>query len=443
MAGGATGDGSPRRRIAFGLAVALLGGVALETFSWAALSIVEGRPVSREALAAEQLRRSAGERGAAVLGAGAPGPGTHVLHPYLGYVMDPAPLRRAAARLGIDPLSLELGFPRNQRPVLQAADPAKLVVGMFGGSVADVFAAAGAPALRAALAPALRGRELVLLSLGAPGYKQPQQLTTLAYLLALGAHFDVVVNLDGVNDVALPSIELTPLGVAPFYPRGWFARASELRPELRLAIGRIALYEDLRARAAAIALSRPWRWSFTAALLWRVTDRFASARIAAGEAALLAAPGTGRDDQARGPELPGFAGDDAYPAIAGLWMRSSLQMHRLCSGLGIAYYHALQPNQYVPGSKPMGDAERRVAFREDSPFRVPIERGYPLLRQAGGELAASGVPFVDLTDLFSAVSEPVYADDCCHLDARGNELLAAALARVIAGGAQGTGAPEP
>jgi hypothetical protein len=411
----------------------------VEAFSWAALSIAAGRPVSRESLATEQLRRSAGERGAIALGPGAPARGGHLLHPYVGYVMDPAPLRPGAGRLGIDPLSLELGFPRNPQPVLQAADPGKLVVGMFGGSVADVFAVAGAPALRAALAPVLGDRELVLLSLGAPGYKQPQPLAVLAYLIALGAHFDVVVNLDGVNDVALPPIELAPLGVAPFYPRGWFARASELRPELRLAIGRVALYEDLRARAARVARSRPWRWSWTAALVWQAADRFASARIAAGEAALLAAPGAGRDDQARGPELPGFTGDDPYPAIAALWMRSSLQMHRLCSGLGIAYYHALQPNQYVPGSKPMDEPQRRLAFREDSPFRIPVERGYPLLRRAGGELAAAGVPFLDLTELFAGVAEPVYADDCCHLDARGNELLAAALARAIAGGLEHAG----
>jgi hypothetical protein len=435
---GRTRDGSPRR-VPFVLASILLGVALFEAFSWAALSLAAGRATSLGALAAEQASRHAGERGAAGVGPGAggePASATHVLHPFLGYVMNPAPLRSAADRLGIDALSLELGFPRNHRSVLQPADPDKLVIGIFGGSVADMFAAEGAPSLRAALArePHFRGREVVVLSAAAPGYKQPQQLMALNYLLALGAHFDVVVNLDGTNDLALAPTELAPLGVAPFYPRGWFARASELRPELRLAIGRIALFEDLRARIASTAQERPWRWSFTAGLVWSILDRFLGARIAAGESVLLAARPPGHDDQAQGPELASFSDGDAYDAAAELWRRSSLQMHSVCKGLGIAYYHGLQPTQYVPGSKPMGEAERRIAWRADSPFKVPVELGYPRLRQAGAELAASGVSFLDLTDLFAAVPEPVYVDDSGHLGARGNQLLGEALARAIAAG---------
>jgi hypothetical protein len=107
-------------------------------------------------------------------------------------------------------------------------------------------------------------------------------------------------------------------------------------------------------------------------------------------------------------------------------------MARLCEGLGIAYFHFLQPNQYVPGGKPMGEAERRIAFREDSPLRLPIERGYAQLRQAGASLVAEGVAFSDLSELFRDVHEPTYVDDCCHLDTFGNQLLAAAIGRVMA-----------
>jgi hypothetical protein len=425
---------SRRARWTFALATLLVVVLSLEAFSCAALALGHGRWVGLDDLGAARAHRGAGARGTAPDAAGEGGVPVRdgrLLHPYLGYVMDPRLAAPGVARAGLDRLSVELGFPRNRAPVIQAPDPSRAVIALFGGSVADILAVAGAEALRAALAetPAFRGRELVLLSLAAPGYKQPQALMTLNYMLALGAHFDAVVNLDGVNDLALPAAELEPLGVASFYPRGWYTRAADLGPELRLAVGRIAVLEELRRGAADFFSHAPWRWSRTAGLVWSLADRRLAARVAAAEQAVLAAP-RGRDAQAQGPRLEDGADDGSRVAL--VWQRSSLQMARLCAGLGIAYFHFLQPNQYVPDSKPLGDAERRLAFREDSPMREPVSEGYALLREAGAELAAEGVAFQDLSGVFREVEEPVYADDCCHLNARGNRLLGAAVGRAIA-----------
>jgi len=41
----------------------------------------------------------------------------------------------------------------------------------------------------------------------------------LNYLLALGARFDLFINLDGFNEVALPPAENIPKGVFLFFPR--------------------------------------------------------------------------------------------------------------------------------------------------------------------------------------------------------------------------------
>lgn len=443
MAGAPLNASGRRRRLAFGLAVALLGFAALEAFSCAALRVVEGRWVTLHDLAAVRARRASGDRQADL----AQDPGrhgerirdAHVLHPFLGYVMDPALVGRSAAKLGIDRLSLELGFPRNKSSVLQKPDPRRVVVGIFGGSVADIFSVSGAAKLREKLAAqeGFRGREIVLLSVAAPGYKQPQQLMALNYLLALGAHFDWVVNIDGVNDVALPPQELIPLAVAPFYPRGWYARAAELEPALRLRLGRAALLDEWRRRNAALASAPLLRWSFSAGLMWTLLDRALGARLGAAESALVAERPVGHDDQAQGPRLPAFAGSDVFEPIAALWARSSLQMHHLCRGLGVRYLHVLQPNQYLPGSKPMDDAERRAAWREDSPFRAPIETAYPLLRGAGVGLAAAGVDFLDATQLFAGMHQAAYLDDCCHLDPHGNEVLAEAIAAAMDGARPG------
>jgi hypothetical protein len=425
---------SPRPAWQLVLATLVVALASLELFSCVALFASEGHFVGLGDLAAARARSGAGARGAA-LGTegrgGLPVREGRLLHPYLGYVMDPRLSAPGVARAGLDRLSVELGFPRNREPVLQPPDPRRAVVGIFGGSVADILAVAGADALREALAtaPRLRGREIVLLSIAAPGYKQPQALMALNYVLVLGAHFDAVVNLDGVNDLALPESELLPLGVAPFYPRGWYTRAADLAPELRLAAGRVAFLEDLQRASADFFSHAPLRWSFTAGLVWRLADRRLAAGVAAAEASLLALPQE-RNPQAQGPRLPDEM--DARTRVVAVWQRSSLQMARLCERLGIAYFHFLQPNQYVPDSKPMDEAERALALRAESPMRVPVEQGYARLRVAGAELAAQGVAFEDLSGVFRDVREPVYLDDCCHLNGLGNRLLGAAVGRAMA-----------
>jgi hypothetical protein len=110
-----------------------------------------------------------------------------------------------------------------------------------------------------------RGKEIVILSLATGGYKQPQQLMALTYLLALGAHFDLVINVDGFNEVALPAAENVPQGYSPYYPRGWQLQVGPLDMEQRKLVGRISYQRDRRAAWAKRFLEPPWRYSWLAA----------------------------------------------------------------------------------------------------------------------------------------------------------------------------------
>jgi len=108
-------------------------------------------------------------------------------------------------------------------------------------------------------------------------------------------------------------------------------------------------------------------------------------------------------------------------------------MHALCEANGIRFFHFLQPNQYVAGSKPMEAGERMRAVNPANPYAHFASVGYPLLRGAGSELRSAGVNFHDLTLVFENVREPVYIDDCCHVGPRGDELIADAMAAAILG----------
>ena len=136
----------------------------------------------------------------------------------------------------------------------------------------------------------------------------------------------------------------------------------------------------------------------------------------------ITGPGTG------GLDLPA-----AWAQMADLWAAASLELAASCARHGTRYCHFLQPNQYVPGSKPIGDAERRVAWVEAHPYKLAVENGYPLLRQRAERLRAGGVHLHDLTALFADHHEPLYTDTCCHLSPTGCALLARRIGATIRG----------
>ena len=120
----------PRSAWTLALATLLVALAALELFSCVALRASEGRWVGLDDLAAARARSGAGERGAAPLAepeSGRPAREGRVLHPFLGYVMDPRLAAPGVERAGLDPLSVELGFPRNREPLLQPPDPGRAI----------------------------------------------------------------------------------------------------------------------------------------------------------------------------------------------------------------------------------------------------------------------------------------------------------------------------
>ncbi len=122
---------------------------------------------------------------------------------------------------------------------------------------------------------------------------------------------------------------------------------------------------------------------------------------------------------ALGPKHSAPSSKELYRDLVGLWQRTSLEMNALSEAYGIRYYHFLQPNQYVPDSKPMSAEEQRIAINKAQNYRSGVQRGYPLLREAGRELTEQGVTFVDLTMMFENDRRVLYTDDCCHLNKRG------------------------
>jgi len=347
------------------------------------------------------------------------------IHPFLGFVLEPEDLPQYEIS--------DFGFV-DSTPPIHKRSAETLIVGITGGSVAESFATRGLDTLGRELmrSPRFAGRELVGVNLAVGGYKQPQQLMVLAYILALGGELDLLINLDGFNEVVLHRSDNQRAGVHYAFPRAWALLSLEAADvELLSRVGRVAYLETDRKKTACAFLQSPARFSVTGSLLWQFRASRAQRRILDANVEVNAHRPARRSFRSMGPAHR-FANDaELLTELARLWKHGSTQLAKLCEANDIAYFHFLQPNQYAGDFKPMGPRERKIAFDPASLYAQLAREGYPYLTAAGADLADSDVHFRDLTRMFTEIQDPVYEDSCCHFNERGNRLLAEEMARFV------------
>ena len=315
----------------------------------------------------------------------------------------------------------------------------EVVIAVLGGSVAeDVL-----PSLRRALyahfdATGRPGRPVILV-MSRGGLKQPQQATVIANTLALGGRFDLIVNLDGYNEVYIAPEDFHQ-GAFPFFPLFWDKMPGLTAAETLLA-GRIGVLRAEQERRRRSAATHPLRYTAAWGLLHRYRQERTERRIIQLNHDLAAAQAAySLEKHGPQPALPEAA--DGNPAAARAWYRGSRLLAELAAVAGAEYYHFLQPSQYIPDAKPLTDQERR-RFYQPEPWGENYRRVYPRLAQLGQELARQGVNYFDLSYIFRNNAETLYRDVCCHLNERGNELLAAAMVARMAPALNAAAGSEP
>jgi len=353
-----------------------------------------------------------------------------VLHPYFGPIHRP----------GVRPETNNIGFgSKQQYPFVRTSDR-QFLVGIFGGSVARAFCDRGTPRLLAVLQrdQALAGREIVPLCFSHEGYKQPQQLIVLAYFLSLGQQFDLVINIDGFNEVALGSrnqergrdISMpSPIHIDPLLN---LIDQATLTPARVQALARISVYKERlnrltdrmrRNRIAAVHVALDRYYVFTMNRYQAETAAYDAlpSNPSASSILRLTPPVRNRDDAA-----------GVYADIASGWTSASLLMHDLLAARSVPYLHVLQPNQYFT-RRTFGAEEARLALNDSTPFKRAVEDGYPVLERTVSTLSGKE-SFLDGTSAFDREPAAVYEDDCCHYTDRGYEILAELIAeRAVVG----------
>jgi len=312
------------------------------------------------------------------------------------------------------------------------------VIGLFGGSMAVAFAKFTMPELYEDIlprVPGLRGKKITLLSFAREGFKQPQPLATLAYFLSIGQRLDLVVNIDGANEI-IHALVNNRAGVDYSMPSDGQIRdlVNMFSAAVYQETGRPALLsfffwkkarERLLLEMSKVPLAGPaLLLELGAELAGRLGARAEKSALKLDPSAALAQPVYIL------PQRPGTSPEQALEQSIATWRRSSILMAGMLRSYGIPYLHVLQPNQYL-SAKPFGEEEKRTALRWDTWWAQPMHDGYVRMLAESEELTKAGVNFASAVDIYDNVRETIYADDCCHTNPEGMKLLARFIAQHI------------
>lgn len=359
--------------------------------------------------------------------------GAEAIHPYLGWVLDPQAMAHHEVVDTARPVN-SLGFVDDGPGVLRR-DKDVVLVGITGGSVAMQLSWMGEATLRERLEmhPRFAGKRVVFVRLALSGYKQPQQLMAVNYLLALGGELDYLINIDGYNELALSVEENYVHQTSMAYPRMWDHRLQDVvDPRLTSVSAQLLVLRGRRQSVAAMVAKTWLRHSRTANYLWLQTDRWLQQRqYALGDQIRVHQEAHGHAFARSGPTNSAADHDTAVEDAIQLWARCSRQLNQLCQANGIQYLHVLQPNRHHVGSKPLNEREKSQCMATNRRMAELIETAYPELIAAGKTLSEEGLAVCDLTQLFAAETDTIYSDCCCHYNQRGNILLADAIADAL------------
>ena len=272
---------------------------------------------------------------------------------------------------------------------------------ILGGSVASHLSKGGIEVEDEVFAKTLNNRfntdRFVIYNAAVGGYKQPQQVFKLIYLDLLGFKPDLVINLDGFNEIAetisFNKLQKTPATFPYLYPttlklgsedrscinfNNTLLKINTYIPLIELASWAYVI--NCNSKIVGEPFEKPW---------WHAIINNNNQTI-----------------------------EDYALASIKIWEISSNFLFTTLNTKKINYIHVLQPNQYVKGSKIYSKKELDQSLNSDM-YGTPIKNYYQLLN--GKNLKTKN--FIDERMLFKDISESIYMDNCCHMNNKGMSLL--------------------
>lgn len=239
--------------------------------------------------------------------------------------------------------------------------------------------------------------KFVVFNASIDGGKQPQQLFKLYYLDLLGYNFDIVINLDGFNELALSLSENYELNDHLIYPRNYsrliskfnsnFDCVKELNKKVRrfLYLPILEFYDLFFIRNCHFKIE-----------------------------------GQNQNSGTRFSEMTTFKKmnfNDAFLISKKIWKNSSEKTYEFLNKKNIIYIHALQPNLYLENSKLL--TEKEQILKNYKKYGDVIQKYY--INFSSNDIDVKNK--IDLKFLFKNNNEELYRDYCCHLNNKGLHLI--------------------
>jgi len=348
--------------------------------------------------------------------------GSSLLHPYLGFISIPYEDRNRFGFHGPDPIT--------------KASFDTINICLMGGSVALGLYGTSKDRIIKNLKQSdyFKSKKLNIVQFCLGGYKQPQQLIALNYFLSLGAHYDIVINLDGFNEIVLPFVDNLPFNVFPSYPRNWniYSRKS-FDNKVQLVLLKQLLLEEKQNDRNIFFVKTHLIYSNFGLLLWNILSNNNKVALAQVEQELRRAVSQSDSDyQSTGPRITFSDTTQFFMESAELWKTSSVLISSLGKSFGFGYFHFLQPNQYFLDSKTLTEEELEFAYEPGRhSYKIAAQTGYPILVNYGKELVEKGVNYYDLTLIFKKEKRTVYNDKCCHFNEMGYNMIGDEISECI------------
>jgi len=343
-------------------------------------------------------------------------------HPFLGFVQKPGADFRPGFKIN------NYGFISPYDYPLIKTKKNQFIIGVFGGSVASNYSIFEIQnkilSQYLKQLPGFKDKEFVILSFATGGYKQPQQLLILNYFLALGQELDMVVNIDGFNEVALSNlnnqnkIDLAMPSLQHILPLTSLANNSlsikAMKATIRIQENKARINQGLESLqhctlAACDALTSVYIQNLVNNYKTDVIkfEKERSRKKDEGSVIYINTNKSVLEDSV------------AFEKMAQNWAKSSIFMNKVLSASNVPYFQVLQPNQYYQTKRVFSAAEKQIAFNQETPYARAVELGYPALFKKLPNLEKNNINVLNGVNVFDNTKDAVYVDSCCHYNQAG------------------------
>jgi hypothetical protein len=320
-----------------------------------------------------------------------------VAHPYFGYVFN--------KDVGINNFGFITpdDFPYERKKN-------ELVIGVFGGSVGQHFGQYlqknidNLPTMKACG----EEKKIKIINFGIVTQRQPQAFQIFQFY---GDQLDAAIKLDGHNEMRY----FPDLGYPREYPT-WYGLFFLLTQQKKDELEKIYSLNKWQFRIINLGEQLSFLkkselyFKFNMALI-RTIQYF----VRASEKRV--------EELSVGPIRPEylFRNDESSLRV---WKKYTILQSTVAKQFNVPLISVIQPTQYMEGSKIFTKEEKEIAIDPDVELQGILKKHWNLIGDSIPEVKKAGVNLLDFRKVFANTQEAVFVDKCCHVNDRGNEIMA-------------------